>query len=76
MTPSSISVETRSSIVLKVYSTRSQVKKRHFLVLIFLTFVIGIGEFNVKDSFLLELSYIGLGGGGGLTALIHYAAAS
>ena len=76
MTPSSISVETRSSKVLKVYSTRSQVKTGHLRGLIFLIFVIGIGKLNVRISFRLQFSFIGSGGGGGLTALIHCAAAS
>ena len=61
---------------LKVYSTRSQVKKGHFGGLLFLIFVIGIEKFNVKLSFLLEFSYIGLGGRGRLMALIRCAAAS
>ena len=61
---------------LKVYSTRSQVKKEHFGGLIFLTFAIGIEKFNVKVSFRIEFSYIGLGGGGRLTALIRCAVAS
>ena len=58
------------------YSTRSQVGKEHFGGLIFLTFAIGIEKFNVKVSFRLEFSYIGLGGGGRLTALIRCAVAS
>ena len=61
---------------LNVYSTRSQVKKEHFGGLIFLIFAIGIEKFNVKVSFRIEFSYIGLGGGGRLTALIRCAAAS
>ena len=61
---------------LNVYSTRSQVKKEHFGGLIFLTFAIGIEKFNVKVSFRIEFSYIGLGGGGRLTALIRCAVAS
>ena len=60
---------------LKVYSTRSQVKKGRLRGLIFLTFAIGIEKFNVKVSFRLEFSYIGLGGGGRLTALIRCVAA-
>ena len=61
---------------LNVYSTRSQVKKEHFGGLIFLIFAIGIEKFNVKVSFRIEFSYIGLGGGGRLIALIRCAAAS
>ena len=61
---------------LNVYSTRSQVRKEHFGGLIFLIFAIGIEKINVKVSFRLEFSYIGLGGGGRLTALIRCAAAS
>ena len=61
---------------LNVYSTRSQVKKEHFGGLIFLIFAIGIEKINVKVSFRLEFSYIGLGGGGRLIALIRCAAAS
>ena len=61
---------------LNVYSTRSQVEKEHFGGLIFLIFAIGIEKFNVKVSFRLEFSYIGLGGGGRLIALIRCAAAS
>ena len=61
---------------LNVYSTRSQVKKEHFGGLIFLIFAIGIGKFNVKVSFRIEFSYIGLGGGGRLTALTRCAVAS
>ena len=59
-----------------VYSTRSQVRKEHFGGLIFLTFAIGIEKFNVKVSFRIEFSYIGLGGGGRLTALVRCAVAS
>ena len=61
---------------LNVYSTRSQVKKEHFGGLIFLIFAKGIEKFNVKVSFRIEFSYIGLGGGGRLTALIRCAVAS
>ena len=61
---------------LKVYSTRSQVKKEHFGGLIFLIFAIGFEKFNVKVSFRIEFSYIGLGGGGRLTALIRCAVTS
>ena len=61
---------------LNVYSTRSQVKKEHFGGLIFLIFAIGIEKFNVKVSFRIEFSYIGLGGGGRLIALIRCAVAS
>ena len=61
---------------LNVYSTRSQVKKEHFGGSIFLIFAIGIEKFNVKVSFRIEFSYIGLGGGGRLTALIRCAVAS
>ena len=61
---------------LNVYSTRSQVGKEHFGGLIFLTFAIGIEKFNVKVSFRVEFSYIGLGGGGRLTVLIRCAVAS
>ena len=61
---------------LNVYSTRSQVEKEHFGGLIFLIFAIGIKKINVKVSFRLEFSYIGLGGGGRLIALIRCAAAS
>ena len=61
---------------LKTYSTRSQVKKGHFSGLIFLILAIGIEKFNGKVSFRLEFSYIGIGGGGRLTALIRCAAAS
>ena len=61
---------------LNVYSTRSQVRKEHFGGLIFLIFAIGIEKINVKVSFRLEFSYIGLGGGGRLIALIRCAAAS
>ena len=61
---------------LNVYSTRSQVEKGHFGGLIFLIFAIGIEKFNVRVSFRLEFSYIGLGGGGRVTALIGCAAAS
>ena len=61
---------------LNVYSTRSQVKKEHFGGLIFLIFAIGIEKINVKVSFRLEFSYIGLGGGGRLIALIRCAVAS
>ena len=61
---------------LKVYSTRSQVKKEHFGGLIFLIFAIGIEKFNVKVSFRIEFSYIGLGSGGRLTALIRCAVTS
>ena len=61
---------------LKAQSTRSQVKKGHFGGLIFLIFAIGIEKFNVKVSFRLEISYIGLGGGGRPTALLRCAAAS
>ena len=61
---------------LSIYSTRSQVKKGHFDGLTFLIFAIGIEKFNVKVSFRLDFSYIGLGGGGRLTALIRCAAAS
>ena len=61
---------------LNVYSTRSQVKKGHFGGLIFHIFALGIEKFNVKVSFRLEFFYIGLGGGGRLTALIRCAAAS
>ena len=39
-------------------------------------FAIGVEKFNVKVSFRLEFSYIGLGGGGRLAALIRRAAAS
>ena len=60
---------------LNVHSIRSQVKKGHFGGLIFLMFAIGIEKFNVKVSFRLEFSHIGLGGGGRLTALILCAAA-
>ena len=59
-----------------VYSTRSQVEKEHFGGLIFLIFAIGIEKINVKVPFRLEFSYIGLGGGGRLIALIRCAAAS
>ena len=59
---------------LNVYSTRSQVKKGNFGSLIFLIFAIGNEKFNVKVSFRLEFSYIALGGGGRLTALIRCAA--
>ena len=61
---------------LNVYSTRSQVEKEHFGGLIFLISAIGIEKINVKVSFRLELSYIGLGGGGRLTALLRCAVAS
>ena len=61
---------------LNVYSTRSQVEKEHFGGLIFLIFAIGVEKFNVKVSFRLEFSYIGLGGGGRFIALIRCAAAS
>ena len=61
---------------LNVYSTHSQVEKEHFGGLIFLIFAIGIEKINVKVSFRLEFSYIGLGGGGRLIALIRCAAAS
>ena len=61
---------------LNVYSTRSQVEKEHFGGLIFLIFAIGIEKINVKVSFRLEFSYIGLGGGGRLIALIRCAVAS
>ena len=61
---------------LNVYSTRSQVKKELFGGLIFLIFAIGIEKFNIKVSFRIEFSYIGLGGGGRLTALIRCAVAS
>ena len=61
---------------LHVYSTRSQVEKGLFGGLIFVIFAIGIEKFNVKVSFRLEFSYIDLGGGGRLTALIRCAAAS
>ena len=61
---------------LNVYSTRSQVRKEHFGGLIFLIFAIGIEKIHVKVSFRLEFSYIGLGGGGRLIALIRCAAAS
>ena len=44
--------------------------------LIFLIFAIGIEKFDVKVSFRLEFSYIGLGGGGGRRALIHSAVSS
>ena len=62
--------------LLNVYSTRSQVKKGHFGDLFFVIFAIGIEKFNVKVSFRLEFSYIVLGGGGRLTALLRCAAAS
>ena len=58
------------------YSTRSQVKKEHFGDLIFLIFAIGMEKFNVKVSFRIEFCYIGLSGGGRLTALIRCAVAS
>ena len=58
------------------YSTRSQVKKEHFGGLIFLIFAIGIEKFNVKVSFRIEFCYIGLSGGGRLTALVRCAVAS
>ena len=61
---------------LNVYSTRSQVRKEHFGGLIFLIFAIGIEKFNVKVSFRLEFCYIGLSGGGRLTALVRCAVAS
>ena len=60
----------------KVYSARSQFKKGHLRGLMFLKFAIGIEKFNVKFSFRLEFSYIGLGGGGRPTALIRWAAVS
>ena len=71
MTSSSISVETRSSKVPKCL-----LKKGHLYGLIFVIFAIGIEKFNVKVLFRLEFSYISLGGGGRLTALILCAAAS
>ena len=61
---------------LNVYSTRSQVRKEHFDGLIFLIFAIGIEKFNVKISFRREFCYIGLSGGGRLTALVRCAVAS
>ena len=61
---------------LNVYSTRSQVEKEHFGGLSFLIFAIGIEKFNVKVSFRIEFSYIVLGGGGRLTALLRCAVAS
>ena len=48
----------------------------HLRGLILLIFAIGIETFNIKVSFRLEFSYIGLCGGGGFTALIRCAAAS
>ena len=61
---------------LNIYSTRSQVRNEHFDGLIFLIFAIGIEKFNVKVSFRIEFCYIGLSGGGRLTALVRCAVAS
>ena len=61
---------------LNVYGTRSQVKQEHFGGLIFLELVIVAEKFDVKVSFRLEFSYIGLSGGGRITALIRCAVAS
>ena len=76
MTSNAFSVDFITEKFLNVYSTRSQVKKEHFGGLIFLIFAIGIEKFNVKVSFRIEFSYISLGGGGRLTALIRCAVAS
>ena len=76
MTSSAISNETVPQKFLKVYSTRSQVKKVHLRGLIFRIFAIEIENFDVIVSFRFEFSYIGLGGGSGLAAIILCAAAS
>ena len=76
MTSSPICVKLVLRNILKIYSTRNQVKKGHLRGLIFFIFAIGIEKFNVKLSFRLEVSYIRLGGGGRLTALVRCAAAS
>ena len=76
MTSSAISVETRSSKVPKCLLNTWSGQKGTFWWFNFLIFAIGVEKFNVKFSFRLEFSYIGLGGGGRPTALIRCAAAS
>ena len=76
MTFSAISLETRSSKIPKFLLNTSSGQKRTFCWFTFYIFAIDIEKFNVKVSIRLEFSYIGLGGGGRLTAIIRCAAAS
>ena len=76
MTSSAISVETRSSKVPKCLLNTKSGQKGHFGGLIFHIFAKGIEKFSVKVSLRLEFSYIDLGEGGRLTALIRCAGAS